>query len=100
MDGITCQGILKVHKNFAIPRYLQCKLEGNYRSKNYQARSRDAVKQCDKYRVLNSGQNSPHRSYNGGKTNENLIYLIRRIEMKRKVNLSLCMPQRNIGGTG
>jgi len=69
MDGITCKGVcitcqgilIKVHRNFAIPRYMQCKLKGNYSSKEYQARSRDAVKQCDKYTVLNSGQNSHHK---------------------------------------
>jgi hypothetical protein len=57
---ITRQGILKDRKNFFIPRYLQCILKGNCSSKDYQARSRDAVKQCDKHKILNSGQNSHH----------------------------------------
>jgi hypothetical protein len=58
--GKKSQGILKVHKNFVIPRYLQCILKGSYSSKDCQARSKDAVKQCDKYTILNSGQNSHH----------------------------------------
>jgi hypothetical protein len=61
MNGITCKGILKVHKNFVLPRYMQCKLKGNYSSKDYQARSRDSVKQRDKCTFLNSGQNSHHK---------------------------------------